>query len=37
MLTLPKSFGGQTHELCIAGSYTFRAAADEEELLPSSR
>jgi len=24
VLTLPEILGGQTHQLCIAGSYTFR-------------
>jgi len=32
-LTLPESLGGETHVLCIAGSYTFTLAADRLEMV----
>lgn len=33
VLTLPKNLGGQTYELCIAGSYTFVARFSENGIL----
>jgi len=33
VLTLPECFGGETHVLCIAGSYTFILAEPEEAMV----
>lgn len=35
VLTLPESFGGETHVLCIAGSYTFKGRAAASEKMVS--
>lgn len=32
VLTLPESLGGETHVLCIAGSYTFTLADPQEAI-----